>query len=130
MPTRSPCSSSRSRRCTRTSSTRTRSRSARQCSDGTRVATLSCVAVVTFLLSQLARKANDIVQAVFGWSVTALFGKLRRRAQILVTSALILSLLWPVFVIGVFAPSVSGWALALIPFHHWFSDHTLRIVWS
>jgi hypothetical protein len=88
------------------------------------------MALVTFVLGQLGRKMNDIVQAVFGWSVTALFGKLQRRAQVLVTAALVLSLLWPLFVIGVVAPSVSGWALALVPFRHWFSDGALRIVWS
>jgi uncharacterized metal-binding protein len=86
--------------------------------------------VITFLFSLVARKANDIIQAVFGWSVTALFGRLRRRAQVLVTGALVLSLVWPIFVIGVAAPHVSSWVIALAPMHHWLSDTTLRIIWS
>jgi hypothetical protein len=45
----------------------------------------------------LARKANDLVQAIFGWSVTALFGRLPRRSQIMVTGALLVFLAWPVF---------------------------------
>jgi hypothetical protein len=61
--------------------------------------------------------------------VTALFGKLRRRAQVLVTAALVLSLLWPIFVIGVFAPGVSSWALAMVPLHHWVDDNVLRLIW-
>jgi hypothetical protein len=87
------------------------------------------MAAVTFLLSLLTRKLNDIIQAVFGWSVTALFGKLRRRAQVLVTAALVLSVLWPVFVLGVLAPGVSSWALAMVPLHHWFDDNALRLMW-
>ncbi len=87
------------------------------------------MALFTFVLGQLARKMNDIVQAVFGWSVTALFGKLRRRAQVLVTAALVLSVMWPLFVAGVFAPSVSSWALAFLPLHHWFDDTALRVLW-
>lgn len=87
------------------------------------------MAIVTFLLSLIARKANDIVQAVFGWSVTALFGRLRRRAQILVTVALVLALAWPVFVLGVIAPHVSSWAIAFVPLHHLLTDTALRIIW-
>lgn len=87
------------------------------------------MAIVTFLLSLIARKANDIVQAIFGWSITALFGRLRRRAQILVTIALVLALAWPVFVLGVMAPHVSSWAIAFVPLHHLLSDTALRLIW-
>ncbi|HEV7559412.1 MAG TPA: hypothetical protein VGO00_28245, partial [Kofleriaceae bacterium] len=87
------------------------------------------MAIFTFLLSFIARKANDIVQAVFGWSITALFGRLRRRQQILVTSALVLSLAWPLFVLGTVAPAVASWAVAMVPFHHWLGDNGIRIVW-
>jgi hypothetical protein len=78
----------------------------------------------------IARQANNLVQAVFGWSVTALFGRLRRRAQVLVTAALVASIVWPLFVIGVFAPHVSSWAIALVPLHHFMGDTALRIVWT
>jgi hypothetical protein len=87
------------------------------------------VAIVTFLLSFLARKANNIVQAIFGWSVVALFGRLRRRAQVLVTTALVLSLIWPLFLIGVAAPRVSAWAIAFVPMHSLIDNTALRVVW-
>ena len=87
------------------------------------------MALLTFLFSFLVRKANNIIQAVFGWSVTALFGRLRRRAQVLVTGALVLSLVWPVFVIGVFAPHVAAWVVAFVPLHNRIDDTVLRIIW-
>lgn len=87
------------------------------------------VATLTFLLSFLARKANNLIQAIFGWSVTALFGKLPRRAQLLVTAALVLSIAWPLFVIGSIVPHVASWAIAFLPLHHWAGSTTMRIIW-
>jgi hypothetical protein len=87
------------------------------------------MAVVTFLFSYLARQANNIIQAIFGWSVTALFGKLQRREQVLVTGALVVSLAWPLFVLGAFLPGVSAWALAFVPLHKWLGDTVLRAIW-
>lgn len=87
------------------------------------------MALVSVLFSFLARKANDIIQAIFGWSITALFGKLQRRAQVLVTIALVASLAWPIFVLGVFAPAVAGWAIAFVPLHKILGATALRIVW-
>lgn len=87
------------------------------------------MAVVTFLLSYIARQVNNIVQVIFGWSITALFGKLQRKPQVIVTAALVVSLVWPLFVIGAFLPGVAAWALAFLPLHHWLSDMVLRIIW-
>lgn len=87
------------------------------------------MAVISLLFSFLARKANDIIQAIFGWSITALFGKLPRRSQVLVTAALVCSLAWPVFVIGAFAPTIAGWLLAFVPLHKLIGSDVLRIIW-
>ncbi|MBX3160427.1 MAG: hypothetical protein KF773_30965 [Deltaproteobacteria bacterium] len=84
---------------------------------------------MTFVLSLMARKANDLIQAVFGWSVTTLFGRLQRREQVLVTGALVLSLFWPLFVAGIAAPGVASWAIALVPLHDWIGEGRLRIAW-
>ena len=88
------------------------------------------MATLTFLLSFLARKANNIVQALFGWCITALFGKLPRRAMTMVTIALILSIAWPIFVIGLAWPHVASWAIALAPLHRWAGANAMRIVWA
>ena len=87
------------------------------------------MAIVTFLFSFLARKAGDLIQAVFGWSVNALFGRLPRRAQIMVTGALLLSLAWPFFVVGVFVPKLAAWALAFLPLDDVIGESALRAIW-
>jgi hypothetical protein len=87
------------------------------------------MAIISLLFSFLARKVNNIVQAIFGWSITALFGRLPRRSQVLVTGALVASLAWPVFVLGAFAPKVAGWVIAFVPLHKLLSTTTLRIIW-
>lgn len=87
------------------------------------------VAILTFLFSFLSRKAGDIVQAVFGWSVSALFGKLPRKQNLLVTGALLLSLTWPLFVAGAFYPPLANWAIAMVPLHDWFGDTVMRAIW-
>lgn len=87
------------------------------------------MAIISVLFSFLARKVNNIIQAIFGWSITALFGKLPRRAQVLVTIALVASLAWPIFVLGAFAPTIAGWVIAFVPLHKLVSPTTLRIIW-
>jgi uncharacterized membrane protein YqjE len=87
------------------------------------------VAFVSALFSLLARKAGDILQAVFGWSVMALFGRLPKKKQIAVTIALVLALFWPLFLLGVIVPGVAGRALAFLPLDDWMSDTALRGIW-
>lgn len=87
------------------------------------------MAVITFIFSYIAKQANSIVQAIFGWSVTALFGRLPRRSQLLVTGALVISLAWPLFVLGMFLPRVAAWAVALVPLHKLIGAGVLRGIW-
>ena len=87
------------------------------------------MAIISLLFSFLAKKLSNIIQAIFGWSVTALFGKLQQRAQIIVTIALVASLAWPVFVLGAFAPKLAGWVIAFVPLHKLIGPTILRIIW-
>ncbi|HVH41678.1 MAG TPA: phage holin family protein [Labilithrix sp.] len=88
------------------------------------------MAFISLLLSFIGRKIGDIVQAIFGWSVTALFGRLPQKKQLAVTVALVLSIAWPVFVIGLLFPAVAGWAIAILPLESWFGPLPLRIAWA
>lgn len=88
------------------------------------------MALVSLLFSFLAKKIGSIVQAVFGWSVTALFGRLPGNKQLAVSIALLLSIAWPVFVVGLFFPAVAGWALAFLPLEAWVGPLVMRIVWG
>ncbi len=88
------------------------------------------MAIISLLLSFIGKKIGSIVQAIFGWSVTALFGRLPGKKQLAVSVALLLSIAWPVFVVGLFFPSVAGWVLAFVPIEKWASPLVLRIVWG
>lgn len=88
------------------------------------------MAFLSLLFSFIGRKVGDIVQAIFGWSITALFGKLPGKKSLAVTIALVLSLAWPLFLVGLFLPAVAGWALAFLPLRDWIGPTALRIVWA
>ena len=88
------------------------------------------MAIFSVLLSFIGKKIGTIIQAIFGWSVTALFGRLPKKKQMAVTVALILSIAWPIFLLGLFLPGVSGWLLAILPLEKWLGATVLRIVWA
>jgi hypothetical protein len=88
------------------------------------------MALISLLLSFLAKKVGTLLQAIFGWSVVALFGRLPARKQMAVTVALVVSLAWPLFVAGLAFPPIAGWALAFLPLEKWASSGMLRAVWG
>jgi len=87
------------------------------------------VAILSALLSFLVRQIGKILQAVFGWSITTLFGRLPSTKQTAVSVALLLSVLWPVFVIGLVFPDAAAWIVAFLPLKKWMSATALRILW-
>lgn len=87
------------------------------------------MALLSLVFTALARKMGDILQALFGWSVAALFGRLNSKTQTYVTIALVLSLAWPVFVVGVFSPAAASFVLAFVPIQHPVLSSVLRVLW-
>jgi hypothetical protein len=85
--------------------------------------------LLTALFSALSRKTGAFIEALFGWSVAALFGRLDPRQRVLVTVALVLSLFWPVFVLGAFLPSVASYLIAFVPLDDTVVRRVLRITW-
>jgi uncharacterized membrane protein YqjE len=88
------------------------------------------VAFLSLLLSFVGKKIGSIIQAIFGWSVTALFGRLAGKKQLAVSIALLLSIAWPIFVLGLFFPTVAGWVLAFLPIDRWTGPLALRVTWG
>jgi len=88
------------------------------------------VAILSALLSAILQRIGTLLQALFGWSVTALFGRLERSKQVAVSLTLLLSGVWPLLVIGTFLPGVAAWAIAFLPLHKWMSDGVLRLFWG
>jgi hypothetical protein len=88
------------------------------------------MALLSALFSLIARQLSTVLQAIFGWSITALFGKLPSRMQTALSVALLLSFVWPFLVLGCFLPAAAAWAIAFVPLHQWMSRRlALRIVW-
>jgi hypothetical protein len=86
------------------------------------------VAILTALFSFLGKKAGDLFQAVLGWSVTALFGRLPSMKQTALSAVLVAALFWPILVIGVFVPAVASWMVAALPVHKWIGKDVIRII--
>jgi uncharacterized membrane protein YeaQ/YmgE (transglycosylase-associated protein family) len=87
------------------------------------------MAILTAILSLIGRELSTIVQAIFGWSITALFGKLPARKQAALSLAIGLSVVWPFLLLGCFVPGAAAWALAFLPLKTWVSDSALRLTW-
>ncbi len=87
------------------------------------------MAILTTLLSALAQKLGDLLQTVFGWSISALFGKLSSRKQTLISLALVLSLFWPIFVVGAFVPKAAAFVIAFVPIEDLGTSEVMRVIW-
>lgn len=87
------------------------------------------MAFLSALLSLVSRKLGDLIQALFGWSVTALFGRQSAARQTALSVALALSVLWPLFVVGTVFPAAAAWALAFLPLERWLGPTALRVAW-
>lgn len=87
------------------------------------------MAILSALFSLLAKEVGNLLQAVFGWSITALFGRLPSAKQTAISVALVLSLVWPVFLVGLVFPRAAVWTLAFVPLHDMMHPGVLRIVW-
>ena len=87
------------------------------------------MAILSAILSLLSRKLGDLLQALFGWSIRGLFGRLPSTKETALSVALILSILWPVLVVGCFLPKIAAWLVAFLPLHEWLHKSFLRGMW-
>lgn len=87
------------------------------------------MAIFSALFSLLSRKLGELLQAVFGWAITGLFGKLRAGKQTALSAALLLAIAWPLLVLGVPFPGLASWAVAFVPLHDWAPTWVLRLIW-
>lgn len=87
------------------------------------------MAIISAIFSLISRKLGDLLQALFGWSITGLFGRLPSKKQTALSLALILSILWPLLVVGCFLPKVAAWAVAFLPLQQWLGKGLLRGLW-
>lgn len=87
------------------------------------------MAILSALLSLLSRKVGDLLQAIFGWSIAGLFGRLPSKKRTGLAVALVLSIAWPPLIVGIAAPRAAAFAITLVPLHDLVSARVLRFVW-
>lgn len=87
------------------------------------------MALLSAIFTALSRKVGDLISALVGWSVGALFGQLSSRGRMMVSASLLLSLFWPVFIIGVPFPGVATYLFAFVPLKNPMVHNILRMVW-
>ena len=87
------------------------------------------MAVLQALLAFIGRSAGKILHAIFGWAVRALFGVTSGAEQLLLTGLVASAALWPLLVMGVFAPRIAALALAFVPVPERVPTWMVRAVW-
>jgi hypothetical protein len=87
------------------------------------------MAILSAILSLLSKKIGQLLQAVFGWAITGLFGRLPSKKQTALSVALVLSIMWPLLLVGVAFPGIASWAVAMVPLHDFAPKWVLRLVW-
>jgi uncharacterized membrane protein YqjE len=87
------------------------------------------MALLQALLAFVGRSAGKILNAVFGWSVRALFGTTTGAQQTLLTGVVALAALWPLLLAGIVAPRAAAFLLAFVPIPQSVPAWTVRLVW-
>ena len=85
--------------------------------------------VIQAFLYWLGRSAGKVLSAIFGWAVTGLFGRTSPREQMVLSGLILGAVLWPLVVLGVFAPHVAAFLVAFVPLANSTPDSALRIAW-
>ena len=88
-----------------------------------RVAGDKAMAILQAALALLFRSAGRLLNTVFGWATTMLFGKVPQDRQIYLSVIAFGSIVWIVAVLGIIVPSFATFLLAFMPLPAWV-DHT------
>jgi hypothetical protein len=89
----------------------------------------SAVIVLQALLTLLERSLGTILQALFGWSVLAVFGHVSRSDKVRLSAAIGAAVAWPVLLAGVVWPAPVAFVVALLPIPRGTPETVIRAVW-
>lgn len=87
------------------------------------------MAILQALISLLTRSAGKVLNAIFGWAVTALFGQPSPREQTLLSALVGAAAAWPLLALGVAFPRLALFVIAFVPMIGRVPPFWLRIVW-
>ena len=87
------------------------------------------LAILQALFALLTKSAGKILNAIFGWSVRALFGRTTSAEQTLLSALVGAAVAWPLLLAGVGVPRIAALVLAFVPIPHWIPSWSIRLVW-
>jgi hypothetical protein len=80
-------------------------------------------------LSLMKRSVGKILEALFGWAVLAVFGRVSRKDQALFSAAIGAAAAWPILLLGILMPGPVALVVALLPIPRGTSPELIRGVW-
>jgi putative superfamily III holin-X len=87
------------------------------------------VAILQAIFRLISRSAGSAINAMFGWSVIALFGQTTAKEQTTLSALVAAAAAWPLLLIGVAFPKVALLVIAFVPVAKSVPPFWLRIVW-
>lgn len=87
------------------------------------------MAILQALIAWIGRSAGKILNAIFGWAVVALFGKVPSGQQIWLSVLVASAAAWPLLLLGVGLPKIAAAVLAFVPLPRAVPSSVVRIVW-
>lgn len=85
------------------------------------------MAIIQALFAALARFAGKILNTLFGWATTTLFGRVPQEKQTLLSLMSLGSVVWIVLVVGVIWPDAGVFLLSFVTLPEWVQDRWVRM---
>jgi hypothetical protein len=85
------------------------------------------MAIIQTIFAALARQAGRLLNTIFGWATTTLFGKVPQERQTLLSVMAFGSITWFIVVIGIIVPRVSVFMLSFVKLPSWVNDNLIRL---
>jgi len=87
------------------------------------------MAIIQSILAFVTRSLGDILSALFGWAVTALFGHADPREKIWLSALVASAAAWPLLLLGVIWPRLATFILGFISVPPWVPVWGIRLAW-
>ncbi len=85
------------------------------------------MAIVQTILAALARQTGKLLNTVFGWATTTLFGKVPQARQTWLSVLSLASVAWMIVVVGVIFPKAAVFLLSFVTLPPWVDDRMIRL---
>src|SRR3954452_717771 len=80
------------------------------------------------ILTALLRQTGRLLNTLFGWATSLLFGKVPEKRQLYLSVIALGAVVWIVVVLGIVFPRLAAFLLAFVPLPAWIADWTRLIM--